>query len=128
VSYLLDTNIIIGFLKNDLRIVSRLAPMDEMVITIISVGEMLYGAQVSAQKQENNNRDMSFFRTCLILPIDERVALEYAHVRSRLKSMGKPIPENDLWIAATARAYNRTLVTRDAHLLALQHTIDVQEW
>jgi len=61
VSFLLDTNIIIGFLKNDQRIVSKVETMDELVITIISVGEMLYGAQVSKHKEENSNQYLSFF-------------------------------------------------------------------
>ena len=50
----------------------------------------------------------------LITP-DLDVARHYATIRSRLRSRGELIPDNDTWIAATALAHNLTLVSRDAH-------------
>jgi len=109
--YLLDTNIIIGFLRNDPVIVSRLEAMSQIVISIISVGEMLYGAETSLQKDKNISLYESFFKACTVLPVDSPVAREYARMRSTLKKMGRPIPENDVWIAATTKAHQTTLVT-----------------
>jgi len=46
---------------------------------------------------------------------DLEVAREYGRLRQRLKKKGRPIPENDIWIAAAAKAHGMTLVTRDGH-------------
>lgn len=39
----------------------------------------------------------------------------YGQVKQRLRAKGRPIPENDIWIAATALQYGLTVVTRDGH-------------
>jgi tRNA(fMet)-specific endonuclease VapC len=52
---------------------------------------------------------------CRLVPIDESVAHEYGRVRIGLKRRGRPIPENDIWIAATAIATTATVLTDDAH-------------
>jgi len=41
-----------------------------------------------------------------ILSCDQHTAKIYGEIKSGLKSIGKPIPENDIWIAATAMQYN----------------------
>ena len=43
------------------------------------------------------------------------VAPYYAKIKAQLKADGHPIPENDIWIAACALAYNLTVVTADKH-------------
>lgn len=53
--------------------------------------------------------------TCLVLPIDESTAALYADIRGELKHAGRPIPGNDLWIAALARQYSLPLLSRDRH-------------
>jgi tRNA(fMet)-specific endonuclease VapC len=46
---------------------------------------------------------------------DGATALEYGYVKTGLKKRGKPIPENDVWIAACAFQHDLILVTRDGH-------------
>ena len=46
---------------------------------------------------------------------DSMVAPFYAKIKAQLKADGHPIPENDIWIAACAMAYNLTVVTADKH-------------
>jgi tRNA(fMet)-specific endonuclease VapC len=43
--------------------------------------------------------------------------VNYGQIKAELESKGRPIPDNDMWIAAIARQHNLTLVTRDAHFL-----------
>jgi tRNA(fMet)-specific endonuclease VapC len=50
-----------------------------------------------------------------IVTSDLEVAREYGLLKQRLKSKGRPIPENDIWIAAAAKRYGMILVTRDRH-------------
>jgi tRNA(fMet)-specific endonuclease VapC len=47
--------------------------------------------------------------------VDESIVREYARIRLALKNKGRPIPENDVWIAATASALDATVLTDDAH-------------
>jgi tRNA(fMet)-specific endonuclease VapC len=45
----------------------------------------------------------------------DETAVWYADVRMKLKRIGKPIPENDIWIAGICRQFDLTLATSDAH-------------
>lgn len=50
-----------------------------------------------------------------MLDVDRATASHYAEVRHQLKKDGRPIPENDVWIAALARQHQLPIVSRDAH-------------
>jgi tRNA(fMet)-specific endonuclease VapC len=50
-----------------------------------------------------------------IVPCDLSVAREYGRLKQSLRERGRPIPENDMWIAATAKCHDMVLVTRDRH-------------
>src|SRR5262249_491531 len=52
---------------------------------------------------------------CRVLPVDEATAAIYADVRVALKALGRPIPENDVWIAAVCVQHSIPLATRDTH-------------
>ena len=52
---------------------------------------------------------------CVVLPIDRETAIYYANIRTKLKSAGSPIPENDIWIGALAAQHQLTVVSRDRH-------------
>jgi tRNA(fMet)-specific endonuclease VapC len=51
----------------------------------------------------------------------------YADAKRALRRKGKPIPENDIWIGAFARAYGLRLAARDAHLDAMDD-LTVDAW
>ena len=51
----------------------------------------------------------------VIVLCDLDVAREYGRLKQRLKEKGRPLPENDLWIAAAAKRHRMVLVTRDRH-------------
>lgn len=125
--YLFDTNIIIGFLKNEKEIVEKIASLEKLTLPIISVGEMLYGACYSKNSEKNISYYRSFFESCNILHINENTALHYAEIKSILRKSGKPIPENDIWIAAIARENDLIIVTRDRHLIEIDF-IKTEEW
>jgi len=57
----------------------------------------------------------SFAATVQILPCDAETARLYGDVKHRLMAKGRPIPENDIWIAAIARQHGLAVATRDAH-------------
>ena len=51
----------------------------------------------------------------LLLDTNIVIAIEYGQIKNNLRAKGRPIPENDIWIAALAKQYGLTLVTRDGH-------------
>lgn len=55
-----------------------------------------------------------------VLPVTARTAEHYAHLWNHARGMGRPLPANDLWIAASALETGRTLVTADAHFAVLE--------
>jgi tRNA(fMet)-specific endonuclease VapC len=110
-----DANVIIKMLHNEKAALEMLAKIDEAFIPVVVAGELFYGAY----KSSNPEKNMALFQNVLaqfeVLPIGLEIANSYALIKAELKKTGKPIPENDLWIAATAHAYNLPLATFDAH-------------
>ena len=51
----------------------------------------------------------------------------YGVIKQALREKGRPIPENDIWIAAIAQQYGLTLVTRDDHFTAIDG-LTLEKW
>ena len=117
--FLFDTNIIIGFLKNEDIIVNNIKEEEIINVSVITVGEMFFGANNSERSDRNTTVYKEFFEYCEIFKVTEKTAEYYAKLRYKLKKIGKPIPENDIWIAAIAKENDMTIVTRDKHLLGI---------
>lgn len=117
--FLLDSNIVIAFLAGDDSVHNRLAQADELFTPSIVMGELYFGVLKSGRVEENLGRLRRFERACVVLGCDPGTAWEYAGIKNGLRSKGRPIPENDIWIAATARQHGLTLVTRDQHFSAV---------
>jgi tRNA(fMet)-specific endonuclease VapC len=66
------------------------------------LGELTYGA-LNSHSVDANLANLEKLRTrCRFVPVDEAIVREYGRIRLALKKKGRPIPENDVWIAATA--------------------------
>jgi tRNA(fMet)-specific endonuclease VapC len=113
--YLVDTNAAIAIMKRDAVIERKLTEADELCVCTIAIGELYYGAEKSAQLQENITRLEEFLSRRTLLVCDQHTARWYGHVFFQLRSQGSPIPQNDVWIAATALQHDLTLLTRDGH-------------
>ncbi|RYY05745.1 MAG: type II toxin-antitoxin system VapC family toxin [Sphingobacteriaceae bacterium] len=59
--------------------------------------------------------------SCNVVPIDSETAKIYATIKNKLLKKGKPIPENDIWIAAVAIRYELPLVAFDKHFLEIEN-------
>jgi tRNA(fMet)-specific endonuclease VapC len=112
---LLDTNIVIALLDGDEAVLSNLDQAEEVFVPAIVVGELFFGAAKSGRPAENIDKVERFAAGRSILSCDFQVAREYGRLRQRLREKGRPIPENDVWIAATARCHQLVPVTRDRH-------------
>ena len=113
--YLVDTNVIIRLLNSDQRSVELFDMADEIYIPVIVAGELYYGAENSTKKQENTQIFSDFISQYNIVDIELPITKVYGEIKAQLKSGGFTIPENDLWIAATAKHHQFTLITFDNH-------------
>ena len=113
--YLVDTNVIIRLLNSDQRSVELFDMADEIYIPVIVAGELYYGAENSTKKQENTQIFSDFISQYNVVDIELPVTQVYGEIKAQLKSGGFTIPENDLWIAATAKYHQYTLITFDNH-------------
>lgn len=129
--YRLDTNACIRILnQSSLPLVQRLAQHEPAEIRLSSVvkAELLFGARRSERVRENLELLARFFAPFVCLPFDDRCAEEYGLIRATLAELGTPIGPNDLMIAATARAYDLTLVSHNISEFSRVPGLHVQDW
>jgi len=112
--FLLDTNIVIAFLTDD-QSIQRPDPTDQLYVSSTVIGELFFGAFNSNQIAENIDRLVEFVRDTVSVPCDDDTARVYGEVKAALRKMGRPTPDNDIWIAAIAMQHSLTLVSRDEH-------------
>jgi tRNA(fMet)-specific endonuclease VapC len=113
-SLALDTNIAIAVLAGEAN--SLLSPdLGPFVLPVPVVGELRYGALNSRRSAENLAEVEALIDRCRVLDVTATTAEVYARLRLQLSERGRPIPENDLWIAAICVEHQVPLATLDAH-------------
>jgi tRNA(fMet)-specific endonuclease VapC len=112
---LLDTNAVIAVFAKDAAVLAIVSDATECFLPSIVLGELYYGAHHSAKVADNIARLEVFRDTVKLLPCDEETAAEYGRIKNELRTKGRPIPENDIWIAATAAQHRLELLSNDDH-------------
>ena len=125
--FCLDTNIAVAYLNGEEALLTHVKDADEIWLAPIVFGELLFGAAKSTRAKENKERIVRLIEDFELLPWIQDVGHRFADVKLELKRKGKPIPENDLWIAAFALASKLPLVTRDAHFDEIEQ-LTVERW
>jgi tRNA(fMet)-specific endonuclease VapC len=129
--YLLDTNICIYIQRHRpeevLARFEKLKPGDA-AISVITWGELLYGAEKSRQRKVVLQLLEEFKTFVPVLPIPENAGKEYGAIRALLESGGKSIGNNDLWVAAHARAAALTVITNNEREFQRIPGLKVQNW
>jgi tRNA(fMet)-specific endonuclease VapC len=129
--YLLDTIIWIYVMRNRPPEVrerfSRLVPAS-VVMSPVVLGELHVGWRKSIRKQTNRSLLERFTQGATVEPIDAAVAAIYGELRTELEERGTPIGQNDLWIAAHARAADCVLVTHNISEFARVRGLRVEDW
>lgn len=125
-SLLPDTNAFIALLRGDPIVVDMLDSASEVVLSAVVLGEPTYGAMNSRATDANLKRLQDLRAECRFAPVDEAVVTSYGQVRLALKQKGRPIPENDIWIAATAIANGAVVLTEDLHFREIEGLVLAQ--
>lgn len=112
---IVDTNALSAAAADDPAVIAILTRADQMAIPAIVLGEYRYGIAQSRHRTIYENWLAGLLRDCAVLDISEPTTQHYAEITLALKHKGKPIPSNDLWIAALCRQHSLPLLSRDRH-------------
>lgn len=110
-----DTNAVIAYREGIPEVCTLIDGADMLFLPVIVLGELLYGAFNSAKPKKNEQAVRKFTGHSITVPVDDAIATCYATVRSKLKKKGRPVPENDIWVAATCIELAVPLLSRDSH-------------
>jgi len=113
--YLLDTNIVIALFAEDPSVLKHIAKAREIFIPHTVIGELFFGAFKSSRPKDNAARIENFAAVNTVLVCGIATSRQYGRIKNLLLNKGRPIPENDIWIAALAIEHDLPLVTRDEH-------------
>ena len=121
-SLLLDTNLYVAFKRGDDDAVELLRLADEIHLSTVVLGELLAGFAAGSRERRNREELTAFLESprVRIDAVDEGTADFYGRIFALLRRKGRPIPTNDLWIAAAALQHGLLLATRDDHFAAIE--------
>ncbi len=117
----IDTNVWSALLAGDKRVSKVLAECEAVLVSSVVTGELFDGFSGGSRNRENRE---IFERFCakprsIRIPVTETTAEWYAHIKQALRKKGRPIPVNDIWIAANCMEHGACLVSFDAHFTAV---------
>lgn len=112
---LLDTNAYIAFKNNQTQAIEVIRNVRIIGINTIIIGELLGGLMVGSKSDFNRQQLQQFLDSprIKIFSIDQQTSEYYALIYFQLRKKGRPIPTNDMWIAATAMQHDLSLFTYD---------------
>ena len=113
----LDTNAYIAFKRGDEQIVGVLQHAPGIIVCATVLGELLGGFAAGRRESANRGELTQFIGVQRVKVVPSTVATAdlYALVYAALRRKGRPIPTNDLWIAASSLEHGAALLTLDAH-------------
>ena len=132
VQYLLDTDMCIYLLNGDERIKSKVAQVgvEAISVSILTVGELYFGAYNSARLEANMKRIHEFlsYPGPIVLAIDDAAAEYFGKFKAALRREGKPIGDVDLLIAGVAVSRGLKVVTNNTEHFERIADISLENW
>ncbi|WP_223826329.1 type II toxin-antitoxin system tRNA(fMet)-specific endonuclease VapC [Spongiibacter pelagi] len=128
---MLDTNICIYIIKKQPPSVLQKfesLPIGSVVMSLVTYGELEYGALKSNNSEKALNVLEELSNYIPVLPVGVDVAKAYASIRAGLEAKGTPIGNNDLWIAAHAKALGHTLVSNNIKEFERVSELKLENW
>ncbi len=128
---MLDTDICVYIhRKRPVSVLERLQRLrqGEATLSIITMGELVFGASKSSQRELVLKRLAELESLVSVLALNRAAADEYGYICAELESRGIPIGNNDLWIAAHAKSLGLTLVTNNEKEFKRVRGLKVENW
>lgn len=131
IRFLLDTNICIYIAKyNPASVRERFQQYtaSQLAMSVVTLGELRFGAEKSQSKDRAMAVIDNLASLITIEELSENVADHYGDIRASLQKSGQPIGNNDLWLAAHARAQDWVLVTNNEREFLRVDGLKVENW
>jgi tRNA(fMet)-specific endonuclease VapC len=116
---IIDTNALSAAAEEQPGIVAILAGARQLALPVVVIGEYRFGIAQSRHRARYRRWLDALIADCTVLEVNEQTTHHYAAIGGELKQAGKPIPTNDLWIAALCRQHSLPLLSRDSHFDAV---------
>ncbi len=129
--YLLDTNICIYIAKGQPQAVrDRLArhTVNELAMSVVTLGELQFGAEKSQGRKRALDMIAQLAEMIPVHDLPVAAGEHYGHIRATLQKRGQPIGNNDLWLAAHARAEGWVLVTHNTREFVRVPGLTIENW
>jgi predicted nucleic acid-binding protein len=114
---LIDTSVYASFKRKETVAIVELRRVEYIGINIMILGEILSGFK-GGKRDKQNIEELNLFldsQRVHLIQIDEETAAFYAEIYWDLRRKGKPVPSNDMWVAASAMKHGLALFTFDEH-------------
>jgi tRNA(fMet)-specific endonuclease VapC len=114
---LLDTNAYSALMRGETEVADRVRRSERILFSPIVIGELLYGFRNGTRNAENTRQLDAFLDEPFVelMTVTRTTADRFAAVSSSLKKKGRPLPVNDIWIAAQALEAGADLLSSDMH-------------
>jgi tRNA(fMet)-specific endonuclease VapC len=128
--YLLDTNALIYFFKQQGEVANHLkkVPASHVAIPSVVLFELEYGLLRSTRPEAQRQGIDNVLRVYRVLNLDHACAKYAAWIKHTLALAGTPIGHFDQLIAGTALANNLTLITRNTREFERVPGLQVENW
>ena len=114
---LLDSNAYSLLMRGDEQVAELVRGAEEVLLSAVVVGELMYGFRRGSRFERNAAQLRSLLDSPYVSFVDvSRVTADrYSRIAASLRAKGRPIPTNDVWIAAHAMETGADLVSADQH-------------
>lgn len=114
---LLDSNAYVQLMRGREQVSRIVRGAEEVLLSAVVLGELLYGFRHGSRFERNARRMRTFLDNpyVSVVPVGETTADRYSRIAASLRAKGRPIPTNDVWIAAHAMETGADLVSADRH-------------
>lgn len=126
--FVLDTDHCVAVLRGQLHLADKVAPDDELAVTAITVGELIWGARRSQRVKENLDAIGRLLEAVRVLSPDREAAERFGNLKAELEAEGAPLEDFDLLIASIALVHNATLVTHNLRHFSRIEGLKLADW
>ncbi len=126
---LFDTDICIELLRGNRQVIARREQeSDEIAVSFMTVGELFYGAKKSPRPAHNCEQVERFLTTVIRVDTGLEILRRFGSEKARLRLEGEPLPDADIFIAATALCGDAKLITGNVRHFHRFVGLQVEDW
>ena len=126
---LLDTDVCVEILRGNQSVLKAFADSDAVAaVSFMTVGELYYGVYKSNRVEENSEHLDLLLSELIVIQSDALIMTKFGRLKSDLSKVGRPLPDADILIAATAMMHCSLLVTGNKAHFARFEGLQIEDW